>query len=80
MVLRTLLAPLADAAVLADAAGLADAVTAGSAPGGAGRIAVVPASRRTIAPLDARARLAGLPMAVDGAVRRGRRLIASITI
>jgi hypothetical protein len=80
MVLRTLPASLAAAAVLAGPAGLADAVTAGSAPGGAGRMAVVPASRRTIAPLDARARLAGLPVAVDGAVRRGRRLIASITI
>jgi len=41
----------------------------------------VPASRRTTAALDARARrVAGIRTAVDGAVRRGRRLIASITI
>ncbi len=78
MVVRKLLLPVALAGVVADELG--DAVTAGSAPGGAGRMAVVPARRRTTAPLDARARLAGLPMAVDGAVRRCRRLIACLTI
>ena len=67
-------------AAVADADELADAVTAGSAPGGAGRMAVVPASRRATAPLDARARTAGLPRAVDGAVHRCRRLIACITL
>ena len=65
---------------LAGADEVGDAVTAGPVPGGAGRMAVVPASRRTTAPLDARARIAGLPTAVDGAVHRCRRLIASITL
>ena len=64
---------------LAGADEVGDAVTAGSVPGGAGRMAVDPASRRTTAPLDARARITGLP-AVDGAVHRGRRLIASTTL
>jgi hypothetical protein len=80
---RTLLLLLVALGVAA-ADGLADAVAAGSAPGGAGgagRMAVVPTSRRTTAPLDARARrAAGFRTAVDGAVRRGRRLIASITL
>ncbi len=79
MMVRTLLLPAALGVAAAD--GLADAVTAGPAPGGGGRMAVVPASRRTTAPLDARARrAAGFRTAVDGAVRRGRRLIASITL
>ncbi len=67
-------------ALAAVADGLADGVAAGPGPVGTGRMAVVPASRRITAPLVARALAAGLPTAVDGAVRRCGRLIAFITL
>jgi hypothetical protein len=78
MILRKLPLVVALAAVLADA--LADAVPAGVTPVGAGSMAMVPASRRATAALAPRARVAGPRTAVNGAVRRSRRLIAFITL
>ena len=78
MILRKLPLAVAPVPVLAD--GLAVGVPAGVTPVGAGRMATVPARTRATAALAPRARVTGRWTALDGAVRRGRRLIASLTL